>query len=268
MLGSLFLQKAEGRLPAIIYEMALDLFAIVQYWKPPVDGAARGRLFEKILYRHCEKRRLPLMETAGSRTVRGVRAASGIMHENDAVIACSDLTIQCELKHLSGEVSKNDLLIFNQKGIDYLCAEDQRLRRLPLYRIFLSGNLLNPSARRFALQWGIVVIEPDRLPLALVHWLSGYAIDNLRDVSLEEQDGIWEEIPHLLVSLQNRIRRASRVLDDEEMMVGQYRINYAIDHIQRVIGDHYWSALDERDPYWLEDRFEAIADELGLDNLG
>lgn len=150
MCDTLFMRKTERRFPAILYELALDLFSVVQYWKSPVCGAARGRLFEKILYRHCEKQQYPMTETAGSRTIRGVRAASGLMHENDAVIACPDLTIHCELKHLTDDVSKNDVLIFNQKGIDFLCAENRLLRRLPLHRVFLSGSLLSPAARRFA----------------------------------------------------------------------------------------------------------------------
>jgi hypothetical protein len=40
-----------------------------------------------------------------------------------------------------------------------------------------------------------------------------------------------------------------------------------IDHIQRVVGDFYWNALDEIEPTWLEGRFETLQVELGLDKL-
>lgn len=267
MLDSLFLRKTEKRFPTALYTLSFDLFALAQFWDSPVDGAARGRLFEKIAYRYCEKRQLPLAETAGSRTVRGVRAASGFMHENDAVLAFPEFTVHFELKHLRSDVSKNDLLIFNQKGIDYLLAEDRRLRQLPFFRILLSGGLVNPAARRFALQWGILVIEPDRLPLVLIHQLAGYAINNLRYVSLETQETIWDDIPRLVVPLQDRLRRCASVLEGEETLLGQHRSDWAIDHIQREVGDYYWNALDESDPSWLEGRFDILQFELGLDRL-
>ena len=67
-----------------------------------------------------------------------------------AVIAASDLTVHLEAKHLRGEVSKNDLMVFNQKGLDYLLGGATQLRRRPLYRFFLSGSSL--SARGTALR--------------------------------------------------------------------------------------------------------------------
>ena len=72
---------------------------------------------------------------------------------------------------------------------------------------------------------------------------------------------MWEEIPHLIVPLQDRLRRAANVMDGEEMLVGQYRVDWAINHIQREVGDYYWNALDENDPFWLESRYDAIAEE-------
>jgi hypothetical protein len=94
-------------------------------------------------------------------------------YENDGVIAASDLTVHLEAKHLRGEVSKNDLMVFNQKGLDYLLGGATQFRRRPLYRLFLSGSSLSHEARRFALLWGIVAVEPNRLPLPLLHWLVG-----------------------------------------------------------------------------------------------
>src|SRR5262249_55309869 len=84
---------------------------------PGTGRAERGRLLEGLRSRYPEARQLPLSEQAGSRTMRGVRAASGFLHENDAVFAFPGFTSHAELKHLSGELQKNELLIFNQKGI-------------------------------------------------------------------------------------------------------------------------------------------------------
>src|SRR3954469_24306582 len=107
MPDSLFRRRDDRHYPRALYDLTADLFALVQHWQPTVHGAARGRLFEGVLYRYAKARRLPLSEKAGSRTVRGVRAASGFMHENDAVLAFPDFTVHCELKYLSSELSKN-----------------------------------------------------------------------------------------------------------------------------------------------------------------
>jgi len=257
-------RKTEHHFPRELYALSLDLFSIVQYWEPNASGAKRGRLFEGLLCRLSRKIKLPMTEQPGSRTIRGVRAASGIMHENDAILAFPEFTVQFELKHLTGAVSKNDLLIFNQKSIDFLMAEDRRIRRLPLFRIFLSGGLLSAGARRFATHWGICVIEPDRLPLLLLHYLSGRAIDSLRYVSLAEQDEAWQEIPRFLLPIQPLLSRAGKILDSDEALLGDLKTDWVLNELQRVTGDHYWNAMDELDPFWLEDCFDHIMESIAL----
>ena len=129
MLEALLARRGTSeKFPRILHRICNDLFAIAQYWLPSVEGAEKGREFERILYTYCEKYGLPITERAGSRTVRGVRAASGFLHESDAVLSFPDATIHFELKHLLAEVTKNDVLIFNQKGLDFLLADDHIVR--------------------------------------------------------------------------------------------------------------------------------------------
>jgi hypothetical protein len=60
--------------------------------------------------------------------------------------------------------------------------------------------------------------------------------------------------------------RIGRLLQGgEECCIGDYRLNWAIDHAQRILGDNYWDALDEQNPSWLEDRFEQVSAACGLD---
>jgi hypothetical protein len=101
--------------PQALYDLTANLFDLVQRRRFTVHGAARGRLFEGLLYRNANARRLPLFEKAGLWKVRSVRAASGFGHDSDAVLAFPAFTVHCEPKHLSSESSKHELLIFNQK---------------------------------------------------------------------------------------------------------------------------------------------------------
>ncbi len=139
-------------------------------------------------------------------------AASGFAHESDGVIATPDLTVHLELKHLTEELGKNDLLIFNQRGLDFLAADSAAVRTKPLYRVIVSGTPLRPEARRFAVQWGILAIEPERLPLLVVHWRAGLHLETLAGVSPETRDAIWNEVPHLVTPLQDRVSRLCGLL--------------------------------------------------------
>jgi hypothetical protein len=268
MITTLFRTKEGPQFPAALYSLALDMFAIVQHWEPPAGtGIERGRMFESILYRYCCVRNLTLTERAGSRTLRGQGSASGFGHESDGVIATPDLTFHLELKHLSEELGKNDLLIFNQKGLDFLAADSAAIRSKPLYRIIVSGTPLRPEARRFAVQWGILAIEPDRLPLVTLHWLAGRQVPHLIMVDESTQDAIWREIPHLVTPLQDRVSRLSGALRGASELVSEHRIERAMAY-QREAGDYYWMALETADPSWLEDRYDGLHDELDLDNVG
>lgn len=263
MIGTFFSRKTERFYPRFLYQLALDMFSIVQCWEPfPISGPQRGRVFEELLYTYCRRRSIPLSETAGSRTIRRQFSASGFNHESDAVIAMPDLTVHLELKYLSQEVTKNDLVIFNQKGLDFLAGSNANLRRTPFYRILLSGSLLTHEARTFALQWGILAIEPERMPLLLLHWLSGHFIPELRPSIAESSDEIWNEVPVFIVPLQQRVKRLATLLDCGEALVSPLRIE-KMTNIQRECGDAYWSALDTAVPDWLEDVFSG----LGMNSL-
>ncbi len=263
-----YFRNREGRdFPAFLYGLAFDMFAIVQHWEPPaVSASARGRLFESVLYRYCRARRLTLTETAGARTLRRVASASGFRHESDGVISTPEVTVHLELKHLSEDLGKNELLVFAQKGLDFLSADSASLRSKPLYRVIVSGGPLSPEARRFAAQWGILTIEPHRLPLLVLHWLSGRLVPNLDLVEEDTQTEIWQETPNLVTSLQERIGRLSRVLTGDSEVIGSHRVERAMSH-QRIIGDYYWMALEQDNPFWLEERYDELHRELELDNV-
>ena len=267
MIAPLFRNREGPEFPAFLYGLTIDMFALVQHWEPPaIPASGRGRLFESVLYRYCRARRLTLTETAGSRTLRHVAAASGFRHESDGVIATPELTVHLELKHLSQELDKNELLVFNQKGFDFLASDNASFRSKPLYRVIVSGSPLKPEARRFAVQWGILAIEPDRLPLLSLHWLAGRQVPHLFNVDDRTQEVIWREVSNLVTPLQERVLRLSGALGGSNEIVSCHRIERAMEY-QRIAGDYYWMALEEEEPTWLEDRYDDLHRELDLDNV-
>jgi hypothetical protein len=197
--------RAEHRLHPVLYRATLSGFALARFWEgATLHGAERGRCFEGALYTFCERRRFGLSERAGSRTLCNTTSASGLRHESDGVIACADMILHVEAKHLTEEVSKNDLMIFNQKGLDFMLTGDPRLRTRPLYRLLLSGSRLSREARRFSTLWGIITVEPDLMPLPVLHWLAGSTFVN-NPGEQKIADRIWREIPVMVAPLQERI---------------------------------------------------------------
>jgi hypothetical protein len=254
-----FTRRPETYFPRSLYRLVRDCFAVVQCWEPyHLSGSDRGRMFERLFCQYCDSQRLPLSEVPGSRTLCGQRSASGYGHESDAVIALPDLTVHIELKYLSCELGKNEFLIFNQKGLDFIAAANASLRKRPLYRIVVSGRLISQEARRFALQWGIITVEPDRLPLLIVHELSGQRVPDLDCETVLAEDQIWQEVPQILVPLQKRIRRLAALLDGDEALISEPRMERVLELYQLQHGDAYWDALDRTDPGWLESAFDGL----------
>jgi len=240
--------------PSFLYELAWDVFSIVRCWSAPTcDGSERGRMFEQLFYRYCTRRGLPLNERSGSRTLNGAHSASGFSHESDAVIATPEINVHIELKHLTVPVAKMDLVSFNQKGLDFIAGENARVRSKPLLRILASATPVETVARVFAVQWGIQIIEPDRLPILAIHSL---AKGRLRHhISTAEKKRIISEVPNLIVPLQQRVRQLASFLDSGVPIVGATRINWVL-QMQRIIGERCWRALDDVEPSWIEDRYD------------
>jgi hypothetical protein len=193
--------------PSLMYDLAFDLFSLVRCWNPDCTGPARGRLFEQLFYTYCEFKRLTLTEAAGSRTLNGVSSASGFLHESDGVLATPELNIHLELKHLTQPVTKLDMVSFNQKGLDFIASESVKVRQRPLYRILVSGSKLRWEARVFAAQWGILTVEPQRLPLLTLHEFAKGQVPGISNSAVPEATEIAMEVPYFIVPVQERLRR-------------------------------------------------------------
>jgi hypothetical protein len=249
--ADLFEKRGAGRLHPALYRLVFAAFRACRTWRSDLKGPARGRLFEQTLYGEWEGRRLELDTRAGGRLVRGYRSASGLIHENDGVIVAPDLTVHVEAKHLTDVVPKNEVLVFNQKGLDYFAAEAVDLRRRPFYRVLISGGPVSDEVRSFALLWGIVLVDPDRLPLPVLHWIVGSSLampEHLRRSALT----LWREVPRFVTPLQDRVRRLSECLSAPGTeIVSRSAIGFML-NAQAVIGEALWQLLDMHDPDWLD----------------
>jgi hypothetical protein len=268
MLDSVLLRMGPLSLPKKYCELCLDMFAVVQYWNPSLKGIERGRAFERVLYRYCETRQIRLAERAGSRTLCGGKSASGFFHEQDAVLTSPSFNVHMELKHLSTPLEKNELLVFSHKSLDFLLGGSPVVRAVPMFRIVLSGSLLSQEARRFALQWGITAIEPDRIPFPLLHYLSLSDFPGVSSLPSNCLTEMREVLPVVTKSVQEVIQHFSGVLaGSAHPMIGPGN-DRILNVLQSDWGDRIWAALDEgTDGGWLEERYDDLDRELLLDNI-
>lgn len=266
MLNNSFKRTNKQGFPNLLYQLSLDFFSIINFWQPTSKGIDRGRDFEKIFKEYCEINKFRLSESSGSRTLDGIKSASGFKHENDAVLTTPDFIIYFELKSLTEELKKNELLIFNQKGIDFFISEKYRLKKIPLYRIIISNYILTQEARCFCLYWGIIIIEPDRLPLILIELMTQYDIAINAGINDHQINEIFSNATAVNKPLQEVIKHIYQITYDDKLQYSFENINKIINTVQRVWGDRMWQYLDEVDGQWLEGIYDKLNIKLKLDN--
>ena len=146
----------------------LDLHLFVRDFDVP-EVPKKGDWFEDriIQYFKSDQGKYDVRNISGDMELLDITAASGLRHETDLLIECDDILFLFEAKCKKG-VKKNDLLIFNQKCIDYWIRFVQLDEVRPLYRVFVSKTNLEYPLREFAYMWNIIVIEPELLPIPTI----------------------------------------------------------------------------------------------------
>lgn len=114
---------------------------------------------------------LNLFMKAGELTLgTGLPAFSGLFHEHDLGVIDGPQLVVLELKHRSrGRVSKDDLLLFNQKTLDFDLALIRAGTRARVVRVFVTNDqALKDSLRAFCVQWGIILVDPLLPPIPVL----------------------------------------------------------------------------------------------------
>lgn len=245
-----------------LLEVVARAFAVVQVGGLHGTGPERGRNFESLFYSLCERRGLLLTERAGGRSVGGQRSGSGFAHEVDAASRGTQIATHWELKHLTGSPHKNDFLIFNGKGLDFLQGHDASAAGLPLVRFFLTGTNVTDACRRYASFWGISIIEPDRLPLPLLY--ESVARGGASVLSAADCRAIKDVLPRGFRSLQDSISDlASRTAKSGKNNSVEYHWVTEIVDIQEQIGAEMFDYLDGVQMDWLDELAEVTWAEVG-----
>lgn len=131
-------------------------------------GPRRGFRFERRVANGLAECGFPVRMIPGGVEIFGVLAASGLAHQIDAEILCTDAQVIGEWKAYRAPVPKNEVMLFKAKTddiYDSLCAV---AGRRPVVRVFGMAGDASPALRVYAARHGIGLVERSRWPSAVL----------------------------------------------------------------------------------------------------
>lgn len=259
------LKEYPALLPANILDVAARAYAVVEVGGLSGCGPERGRNFEQLFYDVCDRRGIGLCERAGARTLALQRSASGLAHEVDGATRSVECLTHWELKHLTTPLEKNELLVFNGKGLDFFYGSSALFAQIPIRRFLLSGCNIRQETRYFAILWGIMVLEPGRLPLPLLY--EAVARGACECLKPAEAEAIRQELLWACRPLQGVLRELSGWGNGMSNMCrcGPTAERYAREvlAIQEEIGPEVLDYLAEVNPDWIDEVANDTWQEVG-----
>ena len=144
-------------------DLCRDLFFLSQ-WDIDGHGPARGHQWEQRVAEYLAHHGLPVEALPGAFMVLGHASLSGLPHQIDGTIGCTDALVIGEWKAHQGSIPKNELLRFKAATDDYFMALGSAGPRRPVMRVFGGTGGASDELRAYGVLHGITLIEPTRWP--------------------------------------------------------------------------------------------------------
>ena len=148
--------------------LCLDLFVLAQQQSHDAGGADQGRVWESVVAERLAQRGIPVEFVPGGYRVLGFMSLSGLAHQVDSTLGCSDAIVLAEWKAYRRALPKNELLRFKAATDDYFMAFGAAGLSKPVFRLFGGIGEASYELRRYAALHGIAIIESDRWPLPIL----------------------------------------------------------------------------------------------------
>ena len=149
-------------------DLCLDLFVLAQQRTGRPVGVTRGRVWEDAVAERLAERGIPVESVPGGYRVLGFMSLSGLLHQVDSTLSCSDAIILAEWKAYRGSFPKNELLRFKAATDDYYMAFGAAGLSRSVFRVFGGIGEASCELRSYAALHGIALIERDRWPLPIL----------------------------------------------------------------------------------------------------
>jgi len=169
-------------------EFVRDIFAVTALrWRWSGQG------FQSALAQVARGRRGRVVQGPGQTLLFGAPSSSGLRHEIDAGVQSQGWIAMLEAKAVVAGPTKNDLMIFDGKTLDFYFERIQASRPGNHYRVLVSGYVVPRAVAVFCYQRGVVAIEPGLIPIPVIlNCLASPAADGIfSDCEMAEADRLF-----------------------------------------------------------------------------
>lgn len=251
-------------LPRLIASLAQEAFLLARY-AGPHNGPPGGRPWERAASGLLIRPELSRRQHAGTLGLFGRGSASGAQHELDGAGQGANIAVWLECKARQA-LDKSDVAVFAFKCLD-LYREAARehpeaAARASWWPILVSSEPTTESVRRSCLAMGVVLCEPEWMPLPMLLHIAGQPTADMwiDESSLSEFVRLAEP---LVVPLQSRFRIDPHT---EELRWSlrepdARRIGDLLFRQEQTTGDVF-DAFDHHSPHHFDRRGGVLAERL------
>ena len=197
------------------------------------DGRTWERTVAGLLYRPGFTRR----QGPGNNTLFGTPSASGVVHEIDGAADGWRGSVIVECKATEGGITKGDVALFHIKVMDFYQKRIPTACGEKWWRVLCGTTTTAPAARATAVNLGLLICDPGRLPLPVLVRAAGRPSADMH-------------LPELL--LQEIVRLGERALRPQ-----QERWPYRAHAGEIGFRPDLWKDNEIKDLLWLEDELSG-----------
>jgi len=255
--------------PRSLARLTQEAFVLARY-AGPHDGLPQGRAWERAASGLLIRPEFARRQHAGTLGLFGRGSMSGTNHEIDGAGHGAEAGVWLECKARQA-VDKTDVAIFAWKCLDLYRdvarEEPEATARCSWWPILVSSEPVNDSVRRSCLGMGVILCEPQVMPLPMLLRVAGRPVADMHldESALSEFIRLAEP---LAIPLQKRyridIRRKELCWSLREPAAAE--IGDLLFRQEELTGDIF-DLFDHRSPHYFERRGAELADRLHAASL-
>ena len=179
----------------LLADFTFNCWLLARLANRPGISFPEGRNWESAIGDLLRNTGLLNLQRAGKTTLFDTQAASGVAHELDGCAAGKGTVVIVECKSQKSGPTKADVALFHQKVMDFYCAKPEQFSKEHWWRILVSSSPVTDNVREFSTSIGLVLTEPEILPLPVVLWTASRpsADIHLREPLLQEAIRLGEQ---------------------------------------------------------------------------
>jgi hypothetical protein len=221
----------------LLAEFTLDVWLAARFTPRPDGFAPDGRTWERtignLLYRPGFTRR----QGPGNHTLFGKLSASGVEHEIDGAADGWRGSVVVECKATDGGITKGDVALFHVKVMDFYQKRITTACKEKWWRVLCGTAATSSAARATAVNLGLLICDPGRLPLPVLVRAAGRPSADMYLPESLLQEIVW---------LGERALRPQQERWPYHVQVGE--IGFRPD---------LWKGSEIKDLIWLEDELSG-----------